>query len=77
MPDETLHWLDVEDLGEELARAYPEVDPVRVGFVELRRRVAALPMFREQPGHPANERILEEIQRWWIETKRGTPRDDA
>ncbi|GJQ29194.1 MAG: hypothetical protein HBSAPP03_10780 [Phycisphaerae bacterium] len=71
MPEDFLHWLDVEDLGEALAVAYPSVDPMRVGFVELRRLVAALPNFREQAGHPVNERILEEIQRWWIEARRG------
>lgn len=76
MPGETFHWLDVDIIGEELNLAHPGKDPMRVGFVELRALVAALPGFREQPGHPVNERILEEVQRAWIEERRGTPRQD-
>lgn len=67
--DDSLHWLDVEDLGEALNEAHPEIDPLRVSFVDLRRLVRALPEFKEQEGHPVNERILEEIQRWWIEAR--------
>jgi len=75
--DDTFHWLDVDLIGEELARAHPEISPLRVGFVELRRLVQELPGFREQPGHPVNERILEEIQRYWIEeTSGGRPDPD-
>lgn len=69
MPDDTFHWLDVDIIGEELARVHPGIDPVRVGFVELRRLVAALPGFRERPGHPVNEKILEHIQAHWIEAR--------
>ncbi|MCE7974832.1 MAG: Fe-S assembly protein IscX [Leptolyngbya sp. PLA1] len=69
MPDDTFHWLDVDLIGEELARAYPDIDPLRTGFVQLRALVAKLPGFREEPGHPVNERILEEIQRHWIEAR--------
>lgn len=78
MPDDTFHWLDVDLIGEELASAYPDRDPLRTGFVELKKLVVALPGFREQPGHPVNERILEEIQRHWIEERSGKrPIDDA
>lgn len=71
MASDTFHWLDVERIGEELAEAYPSHDPLRVGFVELRQLVRALPGFREEAGHPVNERILEEIQRHWIEERAG------
>jgi FeS assembly protein IscX len=67
MPDDILHWLDVEEIGEALAAAHPTRDPMRIRFTELRALVLALPCFKEQPGHPSNERILEEIQRCWIE----------
>jgi FeS assembly protein IscX len=76
MPDDTLHWLDVDLIGEALHEAFPDRDPMRVGFVELKTLVLALPGFHEQPGHPCNERILEEIQRHWIEERLGTPRGD-
>jgi FeS assembly protein IscX len=39
------------------------------GFPELRKLVMSLPGFKEEPGHPSNERILEEIQRHWIEER--------
>ncbi|MBX3390173.1 MAG: Fe-S cluster assembly protein IscX [Phycisphaeraceae bacterium] len=65
----TFGWLDVRRIGEELADRLPEKDPVRVGFPELRQLVMALPGFKEEPGHPSNERILEEIQRHWMEER--------
>jgi FeS assembly protein IscX len=69
-------WLEVRLIGELLAEHHPEKDPVRVGFPELRRLVASLPGFREEPGHPSNERILEEIQRHWIEEREDAAADD-
>jgi FeS assembly protein IscX len=76
MPNDTFHWLDVDLIGELLHEHHPQRDPARVGFVELKKLVLALPGFVEQPGHPCNERILEEIQRYWMEERLGTPRDD-
>jgi len=66
---DTFGWLDVELIGELLAERHPEIDPVRVGFVELKRLAAALPGFGEEPGHPCNEKILEYIQKHWIEER--------
>jgi FeS assembly protein IscX len=65
----TMHWLDVERLGEALAEAHPALDPVSVGFPRLKSLVQALPGFLEQTGHPCNERILEAIQQAWIEER--------
>lgn len=62
----TFHWLDVQRIGEELADRHPLLDPLSVRFTDLRRLVVDLPGFREEAGHPVNERILEEIQRHWI-----------
>ena len=62
-------WLDVEFIGELLAEHHPDRDPLRIGFVELKKLVVALPGFREEPGHPANEKILEHIQAAWIEAR--------
>lgn len=76
MADETFHWLDVDVIGEELAAAYPDRDPARVGFVELKKLVTALPGFVEKPGHVVNERILEEIQKCWMEERAGGGRRD-
>lgn len=72
----TFGWTDVRRIGEELADRLPGKDPVRVGFPELRQLVLALPGFKEEPGHPSNERILEEIQRYWIEERSDRTEDE-
>ncbi len=64
---DTFHWLDVERIGEELADAHPDLDPLHVNFVDLRAMVEALDGFEEQAGHAVNERILEAIQSHWNE----------
>jgi FeS assembly protein IscX len=66
---DTYGWLDVELIGEDLAEKFPDKDPMRVGFVELRKLVEQLPNFKEEPGHPVNEKILEHIQKFWIEER--------
>jgi FeS assembly protein IscX len=72
-PD-TFGWLEVELIGEELAEAHPEIDPMRIGFVQLKQLVMTLPQFKEEPGHPCNEKILEHIQAAWIEERGDSPR---
>ncbi|MBL1218819.1 MAG: Fe-S assembly protein IscX [Planctomycetes bacterium] len=66
-----LHWLDVEEIAEELAEAHPDVNPMTITFPRLKELVESLPGFKAQPGHPCNERILETIQGLWIEEKDG------
>ncbi len=73
---DTFHCLDVGRIGEELAERHPARDPLSIRFTELRRLVEALPGFREEPGHPVNERILEEIQRHWIEERADAANDE-
>lgn len=73
--DDSFHWLDVDLIGELLAEHHPDRDPLRTSFVELRRLVTSLEGFREQPGHPCNEKILETIQGHWI-TERADLRDE-
>lgn len=72
----TFGWLEVRLIGELLAEHYPDKDPLRVGFPELRRLVTSLPGFQEEPAHPSNERILEEIQRHWIEEREDLAADE-
>jgi FeS assembly protein IscX len=69
MPAKTFHWLDVHLIGEMLADAHPDLDPLRIGFPKLKALVTALPGFKEEPGHPCNEKILETIQALWIEER--------
>ena len=74
--NDSFHWLDVEHIGFLLAEAHPDRDPVGVGFVELKRLVTGLTGFKEEPGHPCNEKILETIQRFWIEEAMELKRED-
>jgi FeS assembly protein IscX len=69
MSSSTFHWLDVQRIGEALAEEHPDVDPMTVTFPRLRVLVTELQGFREQPGHPSNERILEAIQQAWIDER--------
>jgi FeS assembly protein IscX len=64
-----MHWLDVQRIAEELADRHDDVDPVGVSFPKLKAMVESLPGFREIPGHPCNERILEAIQQAWIDER--------
>ncbi|MBC7834790.1 MAG: Fe-S cluster assembly protein IscX [Phycisphaerales bacterium] len=61
----TFGWLDVQRISEELAAAYPGMQPYTVRFIELRKLVESLPGFEEEAGHPVNEKILETIQSHW------------
>jgi FeS assembly protein IscX len=72
----TFGWLEVRLIGELLAERFPDRDPVRTGFPALREMVMSLPGFREEPGHPSNERILEEIQRHWVEERQDLAADE-
>ncbi len=54
-------------LAHEMLERHPDVDPYRVGFPQLRNLVTTLPGFKEEPGHPSNEKILEAIQQAWID----------
>ncbi len=74
--NETFGWLEVRFIGELLAERHPKLDPYGVRFTALRELVEGLPGFKEEPGHPVNERILEEIQRHWIEEREDRAEDE-
>lgn len=72
----TFGWLDVDDIAEALAEAHAKVDPLALRFTELRRLVEALPRFKEEAGHPVNEKILETIQMRWMEERADLAADE-
>ncbi len=61
-----MKWIDIQDIAIELVDTHPDVDPLRVNFVDLRNWVMALPDFDDDPDR-CGERILEAIQAAWIE----------
>ncbi len=64
----SLRWTDVLDIAIELDEAHPDVDPLKVNFVDLRNMVIALPDFDDDP-EKTGEKILEAIQMHWIEER--------
>ncbi len=63
-----MKWTDINDIAIELADAHPDVDPMKINFVDLMNWVLALPGFDDDPNH-CGEKILEAIQAAWIEEK--------
>jgi FeS assembly protein IscX len=63
-----LKWTDVLEIAIQLADSKPDVDPMSVNFVDLRKWVMELPDFDDLPEH-CGEKILEAIQAHWIEER--------
>jgi FeS assembly protein IscX len=61
-----MKWTDTRDIAIALAEKYPDVDPQRVNFVDLRNWVLGLEGFDDDPKR-SGEKILEAIQATWIE----------
>lgn len=61
-----MKWIDTQDIAIALAEKYPDADPTRVNFVDLRAWVLGLDGFDDDPKR-SGEKILEAIQAAWIE----------
>jgi FeS assembly protein IscX len=61
-----MKWTDSREIAIALAEKFPNVDPTRVNFVDLRTWVLALEGFDDDPQR-SGEKILEAIQMNWIE----------
>lgn len=61
-----MKWTDSREIALALLEKYPQQDPERVNFVDLRNWVLALPEFSDDPKR-SGEKILEAIQMAWIE----------
>jgi FeS assembly protein IscX len=59
-------WTDSREIAIALAEKFPDMDPERVNFVDLRAWVLALEGFDDDPKR-SGEKILEAIQAFWIE----------
>jgi len=63
-----MKWVDVQDIAIELCDGFPDKDPLKVNFVELRQWVMGLPGFDDDPNR-CGEKILEAIQSAWIDER--------
>jgi len=61
-----MKWTDSRDIALALLEKYPDQDPEKLNFVDLRNWVLALPGFSDDPKR-SGEKILEAIQMAWIE----------
>jgi len=61
-----MRWIDTREIAIALTQKFPDVDPERVNFVDLRNWVLQLEGFDDDPGR-SGEKILEAIQAMWIE----------
>ena len=61
-----MKWIDTREIAIALAEKFPDVDPERVNFVDLRSWVLGLEGFDDDPKR-SGEKILEAIQAAWIE----------
>ena len=61
-----MKWTDVSELAIELSEAHPDVDPLKLNFVDLMNWVLALPGLDDTTSH-CGEKILEAIQQAWID----------
>ncbi|MDR0673677.1 MAG: Fe-S cluster assembly protein IscX [Zoogloeaceae bacterium] len=59
-------WNDIHAIARALAAAYPQQDPSRINFVDLRNWILSLPDFNDDPAR-CGEKILEAIQQAWME----------
>ncbi|WP_372766948.1 Fe-S cluster assembly protein IscX [Pseudoalteromonas sp.] len=61
-----LKWTDSFEIALALLDEYPEVDPRKIRFTDLREWILNLEDFDDDPNH-CGERILEAVQMAWIE----------
>ena len=61
-----MKWVDTRDIAIALAEKFPDQDPERINFVDLRAWVLGLDGFDDDPKR-SGEKILEAIQAAWIE----------
>jgi nitrogen fixation NifU-like protein len=61
-----LHWSDLEQIAEQLAKGYPDLNPLDLSIPNLFRRLLSLPGFEDDPD-AATEEMLEKIQMLWHE----------
>lgn len=63
-----MKWTDSLDIAIELDEKYPDMDPLTLGFVDLRNMVISLSEFSDDENK-SGEKILESIQMNWIEER--------
>ena len=63
-----ISWTDSLEIAISLEETHPDIDPITINFVELRKLIIALEDF-EEGDTQCGEKILEAIQMCWIDEK--------
>ena len=63
-----INWTDSLEIAISLDEAHPDIDPITINFVDLRKLVIALEDFNESDTQ-CGEKVLEAIQMCWIDEK--------
>ena len=61
-----MKWTDSLDVAIALSEKFPDQDPTKLNFLDLRNWVVELEEFNDDPKH-SGEKILEAIQQAWID----------
>ncbi|MFA5370641.1 MAG: Fe-S cluster assembly protein IscX [Sideroxydans sp.] len=61
-----MKWKDVQEIAISLAEKHPDIDPLKVNFVDLHNFVVGLDDFDDDHSH-GGEKVLEAIQATWID----------
>lgn len=64
----SLKWIDTLEIAIQLDETHPDVDPMKINFVDLRNWIMDLEGFDDDPEH-SSEKILEAVQMAWIEER--------
>jgi FeS assembly protein IscX len=64
-----MKWTDTLHIAEALYDKFPDTDPEKIRFTDLRKWVLELEGFNDDPNR-SGEKILEAIQAAWIEEAR-------
>ena len=63
-----INWTDSLEIAISLDEVHPDINPVTINFVELRKLVMSLEDFNEGDTQ-CGEKVLEAIQMCWIDEK--------
>lgn len=61
-----MKWTDIQQIAEALYDKFPDVDPLRINFVDLHNMVVDLDGF-DDDHQRGGEKVLEAIQQAWID----------
>jgi FeS assembly protein IscX len=61
-----LTWRDTDALARALVADHPEIDPLTLTFQDVRRYVAGLPGFNDDPD-AASDQDIEDVQAAWYD----------